>query len=112
MSFGMPTIAEWHQFAVRTGVVVRAEVNEGARHPAFRMWIDFGDLGVLQSSAKITDHYKAESLVGTQVVAVTGFPPLHVAGFRSDVLVLGALTDEGVVLVRPDQPVAPGSTIA
>jgi tRNA-binding protein len=108
----MPTIAEWHQFGVRTGIVLRAEPNEAARHPAYRMWIDFGDLGILQSSAKITDHYRADELVGTQVIAVTGFPPLHVAGFRSDVLVLGALTDGGVILVRPDMPVRPGSTIA
>ena len=112
MSFAMPTIAEWHQFAVRTGIVVRAEANEAARHPAYRMWIDFGDLGILQSSAKITDHYRAAELIGTQVIAVTGFTPLHVAGFRSDVLVLGALTDGGVALVRPDRPVPPGSTIA
>ena len=112
MSSAMPTIAEWHQFAVRTGTVIRAETNEAARHPAYRMWIDFGDLGILQSSAKVTDHYRAADLVGTQVIAVTGFAPLHVAGFRSEVLVLGALTEGGVVLVRPDKPVPPGSTIA
>jgi len=108
----MPTIADWHDLRVRTGTVVRAEPNTAARHPALRLWIDFGDLGVLQSSAKITDHYTAESLAGTQVVAVTGFAPLHVAGFRSDVLVLGVVTDGGVVLLRPDRPVVPGSTVA
>jgi tRNA-binding protein len=108
----VPTIDDWHEFRVRTGVVLRAEPNVAARLPAYSMWIDFGDLGVLQSSAKITDHYRAEDLVGTQVIAVTGFPPRHVAGFRSDVLVLGVLTDSGVVLVRPDHAVPPGSTIA
>lgn len=108
----MPTISDWHDLRVRTGLVVRAEPNSAARHPALRLWIDFGELGVLQSSAKITDHYTAESVIGTQVVAVTGFDPLHVAGFRSDVLVLGALTPGGVVLVRPDQPVTPGSPVA
>lgn len=108
----MPTIDDWHELRVRTGVVVRAEPNAAARLPAYSLWIDFGDLGVLQSSAKITDHYRTEDLVGTQVIAVTGFPPRHVAGFRSDVLVLGVLTDSGVVLVRPDHPVPPGSTIA
>lgn len=91
---------------------MRAEINEGAREPALRLWIDFGDLGTLQSSAKIADRYDPESMVGSQVAAVTGFEPLRVGGFRSDVLVLGALTADGVVLIRPDLPVAPGSEIA
>ncbi|OFW62500.1 MAG: hypothetical protein A2135_02290 [Actinobacteria bacterium RBG_16_67_15] len=108
----MPTIDDWHELRVRSGVVLRAEPNAAARLPAYCLWIDFGDLGVLQSSAKITDHYRVEDLVGSQVIAVTGFPPRHVAGFRSDVLVLGALTDSGVVLVRPDLAVPPGSTVA
>ncbi len=108
----MPTIDDWHELQVRIGTVVRAEPNAAARLPAYCIWIDFGDLGILQSSAKITDRYRGEDLIGTQVAAVTGFPPRHVAGFRSDVLVLGALTDGGVVLVRPDQPVPPGSQVA
>lgn len=108
----MPTISDWQELAVRVGTVVRAEVNEASRRPAYRLWIDFGELGVLQSSAKITDRYEEASLVSTQVVAVTGFDPIRVAGFRSDVLVLGVLTPDGVVLLRPDTPVAPGSEIA
>ena len=108
----MPTIDDWHQLRVRVGTVLRTEPNVAARHPALCMWIDFGDLGILQSSAKITDHYAADTLVGTQVIAVTGFEPRHVAGFRSDVLVLGALTEGGVVLVRPDHVVPSGSTVA
>lgn len=108
----MPSLADWHEFAVRIGTVTRAEPNTAARDPAIAMWIDFGDLGTLQSSAKVTDHYDPETLIGTQVVAVTGFPPLRVGGFRSDVLVIGALTDGGVVLLRPDHPVPPGSEVA
>jgi tRNA-binding protein len=80
--------------------------------PSYRLWIDFGDLGELQSSAKITELYGVEDLPGLQVIAVTGFEPIRVAGFRSDVLVLGVLTDDGVVLLHPDRPVAPGSEIA
>jgi tRNA-binding protein len=108
----VPTIGDWHDLAVRSGTVVRAELNETARHPAFRLWIDFGELGQLQSSAKITDLYDAQELPGTQVIAVTGFEPMRVAGFRSDVLVLGVMTEHGVVLLRPDRAVPPGSEIA
>lgn len=108
----MPTIDDWNGLDVRIGTVLRAEPNDGARHPALKLWIDFGDLGELQSSAKITDHYTAEDLVGRQVVAVTGFEPMRVGGFRSDVLVLGAVTDEGVVLLGVDQAVDPGTSVA
>lgn len=97
---------------VRSGTIVRAEPNDGARDPSYRLWIDFGDLGEKQSSAKINDLYAVADLPGTQVIAVTGFDPIKVGGFRSDVLVLGVLTDAGVVLLRPDRPVAPGSEIA
>lgn len=97
---------------MRVGRVVRAESNDTARDPAYRLWIDFGDLGELQSSAKLTDRYRPSDLVGTQVVAVTGFESLRVGGFRSDVLVLGALTEAGVVLLRPDDAVPPGATVA
>jgi tRNA-binding protein len=77
-----------------------------------KLWIDFGDLGTLQSSAKITDHYRPADLIGRQLVAVTGFAPIRVGGFRSEVLVLGALTDSGVALLSVDRPVTPGSTVA
>lgn len=108
----MPTISDWHDLAVRAGTVVRAEVNTVARAWAYRLWIDFGPLGELQSSAKITDLYSPQDLVGTQVIAVTGFEPMRVGGFRSDVLVLGVITDQGVVLLRPDRRVAPGDEVA
>lgn len=108
----VPTIDDWHSLQVRVGTVLRAETNHGARQPAYRLWIDFGPEGVLQSSAKITDLYPVEELVGRQIVAVTGFEPMRVGGFRSDVLVLGALTAEGVVLLRPDHPVDSGVEVA
>jgi tRNA-binding protein len=108
----MPTIEDWHGLRVRAGTVLRAEPNDGARDPSLRLWIDFGDLGTLQASAKVTDRYEPEDLVGAQIVAVTGFDPIRVGGFRSDVLVLGALAPGGVVLLRPDGPVEPGSEIA
>lgn len=108
----MPTFDDFEALAIRAGTVLRAEPNSGSRHAALKLWIDFGELGELQSSAKITDHYDAADIVGRQVIAVTGFPPMRVGGFRSDVLVLGAVTDGGVVLLNIDAPVPPGSVVA
>ncbi len=108
----MPTIQDWHDLDVRTGRIVRAEPNTGARDPAHCLWIDFGELGELQSSAKITDLYQADELVGRTVVAVTGFDSMRIGGFRSDVLVIGAETPDGVVLLRPDVDVEPGTVVA
>lgn len=108
----MPTIDDWTAFDVRVGTVVRAEPNDTARHPALRLWIDFGDGSPRQSSAKITERYAADELVGRQVVAVCGFEPIRVGGFRSDVLVLGVETNDGVVLLAPDEPVPPGGAVS
>ncbi|MDH3607527.1 MAG: tRNA-binding protein [Acidimicrobiia bacterium] len=108
----MPTIDDFEALALRSGTVLRAEPNEAARHPSIKLWIDFGELGELQSSAKITDRYTSADLIGRQVVAVTGFEPMRIAGFRSDVLVLGAMEDGQVVLLNIDDPVPPGSVIA
>ncbi len=107
-----PTFEDFEALGLRAGTIVRAEPNAGARDPAYRVWIDLGDEAPVQSSAKLTDLYEPEGLVGRQVVVVTGFAPLRVGGFRSDVLILGALTDGGVVLLRPDEPVPPGATVA
>ena len=91
---------------MRAGVAVRAEPFEGARKPAIKLFIDFGDyIGVRQSSAQLTRRYTPEGLVGTTVLAVLNFPPRRIAGFKSEVLVLGVTdpADPGdVVLVRPD----------
>lgn len=108
----VPTIDDWNALDVRVGTILRAETNDAARDSAYKLWIDFGDLGELQSSAKITDHYEPGDLVGRQVVAVTGFGSLRVGGFRSDVLVLGAVTADGVVLLDLDHPVDPGTSVA
>ena len=93
---------------IRSGTVVRAEPFPEARKPAIKLRVDFGDpVGVLQSSARLTRRYTPEELPGTPVLGVVNFPPLRVAGFRSECLVLGVLNPddpEDVVLVRPDDP--------
>ena len=98
---------------MRVGRVVRVDDFPEARHPAWKLEIDFGpEVGVKRSSAQIT-HYAREALEGRLVVGVVNFPPRRIAGFESEVLVLGALDDEkGVVLLRPDEDVALGDRIA
>lgn len=106
------SIDDFFQIDVRVGTVLRAEVNDKARVPAYKLWIDFGELGVRQSSAQITALYRPEELVGRQVVAVVNFPPRKVAGFTSQVLVLGAATEAGhITLLAPDAYVPDGSRI-
>jgi tRNA-binding protein len=111
----MSESANWDDFerlGLRVGTIMRAEPNSGARDPSYRLWISLGDGSLVQSSAKITDRYRVEVLVGRQVVVVTGFQAIRVGGFRSDVLVLGAVCEDGVVLVRPDEAVPPGTAVA
>jgi tRNA-binding protein len=107
----MPTLEDLFALNLRIGTVIRCEPNPASREPALCLWIDFG-VETLQSSAKITDLYQPDDLVGTQVVAVTGFEPIRVAGFRSDVLVIGAIGERGVVLLRPEVSVPPGTSVA
>jgi tRNA-binding protein len=107
------TFEEFLRIDMRVGRVTRAEAFPEARNPAWKLWVDFGpEIGERRSSAQIT-HYPREELVGSLVVGVVNFPPRRVAGFDSEVLVLGALDEEqGVVLLRPDRPCAPGDRIA
>lgn len=107
----MPAPSDWESFAVAVGTIVRCETNDGARDPAYRLWIDLGADEPSQSSAKLTDRYRPDDLIGRQVVAVTGFEPIRVAGFRSDVLVIGVETTDGVVLLSPGRPVPNGSPV-
>jgi tRNA-binding protein len=94
---------------IRAGRVTRAEPFPKARKASYKLWIDFGPLGEKKSSAQVTRRYKAEDLVGRQVLAVLNFPPRQIADFMSEVLVLGVVVEEGdVVLVTPDREVPPG----
>lgn len=107
------SIADFQKLNICTGTVTTAGINDKARKPAMVLEIDFGpELGTRTSSAQITDQYSVEELVGQQVVAVMNFPPLRVAGVKSEVLVLGAVTGQGVVLLQPDRKVENGTHIA
>ena len=103
---------DFEKVDMRIGVVTGAEEFPEARRPAYRLWIDFGPLGVKRSSAQITDHYRPGELIGRHVIAVVNFPPKQIGPFVSEVLVLAAYNEAGeVILLHPDKPVAPGSKI-
>jgi tRNA-binding protein len=103
---------DFQKLDMRVGRVLDVEEFPEARVPAWKLTVDFGpDVGEKRSSAQIT-HYPRESLVGRLVVGVVNFPPRRIAGFASEVLLLGALDEEkGVVLLRPDEDVEPGDRI-
>jgi tRNA-binding protein len=106
-------VETFERVALRVGTVVDAEAFDAARKPAIKLWIDFGaPLGVRRSSAQLTVHYLPDRLIGRQVVAVTNFPPRRIAGFESEVLVLGLPDQDGaVVLLRPDFDVPDGGKV-
>jgi tRNA-binding protein len=108
----MATLNDFAALDIRIGTVVAAVPLLKARKSAFQLQIDFGHLGTKSSSAQLTERYAPEWLVGRQVVAIINLPPMQVANFISQCLVLGIYSSEGgVVLLQPDGPVANGDKI-
>ena len=99
---------------IRLATVISVKKNEKARKPSLFVEVDFGkEIGVKQSSAKITHYYNEENLKGKQVVAVCNFPEKNISGIVSQILILGAIDSEGrVTLVHPSQKAENGLPIA
>lgn len=109
----MATIEDFNQLDIRVGTIVTALPFPEARIPAIKMHIDFGELGMKTTSAQVTKRYAPEDLIGRQVVGIVNFPPRRVAGFVSEVLILGGVPHSGdVVLLSLDDTVPNGTVIA
>ena len=108
------TWQEFERVDLRVGTVTGAEPFPEARKPAFKLTVDFGGtIGIRKSSARITDHYTPEALVGKQVVGVVNFPRKQIGPFMSECLITGFVQDDGsVILAVPDLPAANGTRLA
>lgn len=109
----MIELQDFEKMDLRIGTVVSAQPFPEARTPAIKLEIDFGELGIKQSSAQITKRYTVEEMTGKQVVGILNFPTMRIAGFKSEVLVLGGVEEAGdVVLLKPDEKVENGTKIS
>lgn len=104
--------SDFEKIEINVGKIIKVEEFPKAKKPAYKLWIDFGDLGIKKSSAQITKNYQQEELINRLILAVTNFPPRQIADFISEVLVLGVVIDDGeVVLIQPDRDVAIGKRV-
>lgn len=108
----MITWQDFEKVDIRTGTILEVEEFPKARKPAWKLKIDFGELGVKKSSAQIKDLYQREDLVGKQILAVVNFPPKQIADFMSECLVLGVEGDEKeIVLLGTERKVKNGQKV-
>ncbi|HJR99551.1 MAG TPA: tRNA-binding protein [Flavobacterium sp.] len=105
--------AEFEKVAMHVGTIIAVDDFPEARKPAFQLTIDFGDvIGIRKTSAQITKRYSKETLLNRQIVAVVNFPKKQIGKFMSECLVLGAVGQEGdVILLAPDFKVENGLRI-
>jgi len=106
------TFEDFTKVDLRVGTITEVNNFPEARHPAYQLTIDFGDLGIKKSSAQITTLYSKEDLLNQQIVAVVNFPKKQIAKFMSECLVLGAVNAKDVILLNPESKVKNGTPVS
>lgn len=105
--------ADFEKIDIRTGTIIEAKLFKEATKPAIKLKIDFGEIGILQSSAQITDLYTHDDLLGKQIIAIVNFPPKQIANYMSECLVLGSVdANHQVVLLATERNVDNGLKIS
>ncbi|MDI3481339.1 MAG: tRNA-binding protein [Tepidanaerobacteraceae bacterium] len=104
---------DFEKVDMRVGKILNVEEFPKARKPAYKLTVDFGqEIGIKKSSAQVTALYKKEDLIGRQVIGVVNFPPKRIAGFMSEVLILGVRDEEGrVILLQPEREAVLGEKV-
>jgi tRNA-binding protein len=105
-------LVDFEKVLIVAGTVTRVEAFPEARRPAWKVWADFGPWGERKTSAQIAALYRAEDLVGRQIVGVINFPEKQIGPFRSQFLLTGFHTDEGVVITTVERPVPNGARLS
>lgn len=105
------TWQDFEKIDIRVGTILTAEVFKEARNPAYKLTIDFGEIGIRKTSAQITVLYNPEELIGRQVIAVVNFPPKQIANIQSECLILGAVDGKEVTLLSTERIVKNGLKI-
>ena len=109
---GEITLTDFKRLDIRVGRILRVDDFSEARKPAYRIEVDCGPLGIKRSSAQITDGYSKEELINRKVLCVVNLPPLRIAGFKSEVLILGACPkNEPVNLLKTEKEISAGTRI-
>jgi len=103
----MATFEDFQKIDIRVGRIIEVLDLKEARNPSYKIKIDFGELGIKFSSAQITKLYSKENLLNRQIVAVVNFPPKRIAGFKSEVLILGVMKEDGEVILLQTEREAP-----
>lgn len=104
--------ADFERVLIAVGTVTRVEPFPEARKPAYKIWADFGPYGEKKTSAQVTALYRPEELLGRQIVGAINFPPKQVGPFRSEFLLTGFPTEQGVVITTPERAVPNGTRLA
>ena len=106
------TFEDFTKVDLRIGTIIEVNDFPEARNPAYKLTIDFGDLGIKKSSAQITTLYTEDALLGRQIVAIVNFPKKQIAKFMSECLILGAVNGKDVILLNPENKVKNGTIVS